>query len=380
MFRIESESEKRGVQTVLALALFCFSGCATDPGESKPGTVTSPVTPDEPATTTANTDLVPKYLSPDAPLSNRPALLTLKEELHLKVPPDLPPIKAVPALSVTSHALYLLDFPTATVWQFSRGGEFLRRFGQSYDPALSIQRGIDLVFSERRRELYVANAANGLLVFNDQGQPVRRVSYPPFAYSLVELPNGNFAVCMSRIDGPHWTLLKEEAAHFNFYSRRRPRLPPGEEFLTIFVPHSYGDADSDGNLYIGQRALPGIRKFTKDGHYIGDFIMQDDPHLTPVPERLTDEQRERLFAGIEPPDFTRLMRLSVVSDRYLVVQLNVPEGETRLHFYTLEGEPAFAQMNWKEDLIGRDDDGLLYFSRIRPGPPSLAVYSLGEVD
>ncbi|HSR66494.1 MAG TPA: hypothetical protein VLU25_01005 [Acidobacteriota bacterium] len=332
---------------LLLLLLTCRSA---SPNESEVGAL-PPVTAD---------DLEPVYLT-TAPPESQLAVphISTRNRIALQLPSGRPPLRRVSAFTSSPDSLYLLEWRTNTIWQFDDDGTFIRRFGHAQSGERVIEAGYSLHYSEKKRRIFVADNS-GTLVYHEDGEFDRVIEKPQYSYSVAETPEGQLLVCSSTLQGPHWVRLGEAGSIETFYSRRRPLLPPGQEHLSAFVPHSYADADSQGNIYIGAKVPYQIRKYASDLSYLGDFRLIPDPTVVDPPERLSPEEWEARMRG-QTPTHSAVHMLSVIQNRYVVTQILNPDLERRLHIYTLDGEQAFQPISWPYYFLGANYEGFMTF-------------------
>jgi len=300
-------------------------------------------------------------------------------EIRLDFPDDLPRPRAWQEMALTEDSIFLAEAFTQTVWQFDRGGRFVRRLRELESPAEVIDRVEDLHFSPIHGRLFVAGYS-GVFVFGPDGAFERRLPKPPFAFSLAETSKGTLLINASQREGPFWAAVDPDDTNGEprpFCLLRRRLLPPGKDWLDGPVPHSRAEIDSEGNIYVVSSGIREIRKFAPDLQYRGDFRMQEDPNLVPPPEKLSPEQEEEMRFG-RRPIFSIVFQVALAARQYLILQYFVPGSkEARLHFYHLDGTPAFAEVWWRPPLLGADVDGRLVALR-RRDIGILDLYELGS--
>ncbi len=317
------------------------------------------------------------FLDADRAGALPPARIEKTNEIRLDFPASLPTPRAWQDVTFSSDSIFLAEAFTQTIWQFERGGRFVRRLRDLGSPAEVIDRVEDLHFSPKHDRLFVAGYS-GVLLFRTDGVFERRLPAPPYAFSLAEASDGILLINSSQREGPFWVAVDPVGSSRNLSSfcvRRRKLLPAGKDWLDGPVPHSRAEIDRQGNVYVVSTGVREIRKYTPDLGYLGDFRMQEDPSLVPPPEKLSPEQVEDMRLG-RRPIFSMVYQVALAKDQYLVLQYFVPGSkETRLHVYHLDGSPAFPPIWWRPPLLGSDTEGRLIMLR-RGDVGILDIYEL----
>ena len=322
-------------------------------------------------------DFVPRYLSPpvkDKQLQLAAPPLAEVDSIRLQVR-DLPLPTYISAVAASDAGFFAVHDPTKQIWHFDSEGKFVKRFGSYPEHKTRIRLGLFLEASDSDERLYLADEENGVLVLGQDGSFIERLPNIKYAYSVAGA-SGHLIVGISNHRGPYWTSLADRMNPSLFFSQRRPLLPPGQEFLTSIIPHSSAAFDNDGNIYVGTRAVPQIRKFKADTAYVGDFRIQTDPILVAPPNTIPDMWRQ-----IREIPFSLAQWLCVASD-HVIIQFSHPSridepSITSVHFYTLDGQPAFAQFRTEYYLKDCSSEGQLYFMDYgNPENPVIKTYHL----
>lgn len=357
-------------QFVLCAVLVVMLGCDSDRGAGGAGRVDGPssrTASDGPESWSSSLnkeadDFVPRYLPSPAKDEQRslaaPPLAELgSTQLQVDNHPFPSPISSI---AVSAAGFFCLELENQ-IWHFGPDGKFLKRFGSYPAHNVRIDTGAYLESTDSDGRLYVADDSNGVLVLGQDGSFVEQLSDDiEYAYSLAKAPGGHLLVGIATLRGPHWISLADPTNPSLFYSRRRALLPMDQEFLASSVPHSTASFDSRGNIYIGACAVPQIRKFKTDTSYVGDFRIQKDPLYVAPP----DTRPETFGVSGTPLLYSQMNRLCVVKD-YVIAGFSHPSpdgGMGSLHFYTLDGQPAFRQFRTEYSLSDCNSDGQLYFS------------------
>ncbi|MDA2924619.1 redoxin domain-containing protein [Acidobacteria bacterium AH-259-L09] len=329
----------------------------------------------------ASDDVRPRFF-PDQERKAKAPELRLRRKIRL-TPESHRPIRSTFTLSVTSKALYVVDPVGNTIREFGLQGNLVRYMGDDLRNRLEMKRAFDVHFSGRNNRLY-ATDHRGILVLTPEGSFEKRIQLDGlFPFTVTESPKGDLLVGLSSIEGPHAALVRGEKVVKLLGSERRSLLSPQEEFRPNYPPRFFLDTDGSGNIYAVGQVDYEVRKYTADGAYVGDFHVQQDPYYVSPPETVDKERRllDKDWHDQWKKSWTRVTKIAVVKDRYLVICLQTHQPqEYRLHFYTLDGRPAFSQISSDSGLVGSDDQGNLYFTDTakEDSPRLLLVYSLGD--
>lgn len=280
-------------------------------------------------------------------------------------------------VSVARERVILANPTDHSICVYDKKGQFIFSLKGDKDGILKAPHAA--VMSDSGNELFVADTAQGIVVFGSDSQKKREIEVE-HPLSLDGLPSGGLvALRFSALDD-RLVLLNPEGGKREFFCRRTPAVPTSQDFRGILLA-VHVDGDRDGNIYAVNDVDYVIRKFDDKANYLGDFQPQADPLYKGPPSIVDPDFRLRYKLD---PDFrrqwldswSRIVKLVVVGD-FVVICFTIPgQPGYRLHFFMLQGSPAALPVLSTNRLVADDASGNLYFADAEDPANTLLVYRL----